>query len=126
MKRPSRRLRESATTTLKNGRFLAPPRASRITTIGLPFKELGLKNRQFYAKFWNKRKKHYLSHTGQHALHAPHHLRHAALGHHFHHFLGLLELAEQAVHLLHLHPGAGGDTALARRLEERRIAALSR
>src|SRR5258707_1156767 len=33
MKRPSRRLRESATTTLKNGRFLAPPRASRMTTM---------------------------------------------------------------------------------------------
>src|SRR5688500_1768342 len=33
MKRPSRARRESATTTLKNGRFLAPPRAKRITTI---------------------------------------------------------------------------------------------
>ena len=33
MKRPSRRLRESATTTLKNGRFLAPPRASLMTTM---------------------------------------------------------------------------------------------
>src|SRR6266511_590143 len=37
MKRPSRRLRESATTTLKKGRFLAPPRANLITTIaGVP------------------------------------------------------------------------------------------
>src|SRR6476660_6228389 len=33
MKRPSRRLRESVATMLKNGRFLAPPRAKRITTI---------------------------------------------------------------------------------------------
>src|SRR4051812_3581516 len=33
MKRPSRARRESATTTLKNGRFLAPPRAKRITTM---------------------------------------------------------------------------------------------
>src|SRR5450830_1586929 len=33
MKRPSRRLRESVATILKNGRFLAPPRAKRITTI---------------------------------------------------------------------------------------------
>src|SRR6267142_6554838 len=33
MKRPSRAKRESATTILKNGRFLAPPRASRITTM---------------------------------------------------------------------------------------------
>src|SRR5437762_10685179 len=39
MKRPSRRLRESATTTLKNGRFLAPPRASRMTTISDPVGE---------------------------------------------------------------------------------------
>src|SRR4030095_4123615 len=33
MKRPSRRRRESATTMLKKGRFFAPPRASRITTM---------------------------------------------------------------------------------------------
>ncbi len=33
MKRPSRAKRESATTMLKNGRLLAPPRASRITTM---------------------------------------------------------------------------------------------
>src|SRR3954471_11725945 len=33
MKRPSRRSRESATTMLKKGRFFAPPRASRMTTI---------------------------------------------------------------------------------------------
>src|SRR6185295_3433208 len=33
MKRPSRGLRESATTMLKNGRFLAPPRERRITTM---------------------------------------------------------------------------------------------
>ena len=31
--RPSRRLRESAATMLKNGRFLEPPRESRITTM---------------------------------------------------------------------------------------------
>src|SRR5471030_179216 len=36
MKRPSRRLRESVATMLKNGRFLAPPRAKRITTIIVP------------------------------------------------------------------------------------------
>src|SRR5437868_15242792 len=36
MKRPSRRLRESVATMLKNGRFLAPPRAKRITTILIP------------------------------------------------------------------------------------------
>ncbi|SPJ17550.1 hypothetical protein SBBP2_330011 [Burkholderiales bacterium] len=35
MKRPSRALRESVATMLKNGRFLAPPRASRITTMEL-------------------------------------------------------------------------------------------
>src|SRR5262245_51742146 len=34
MNRPSRGSRESATTTLKNGRFLAPPRESLITTMG--------------------------------------------------------------------------------------------
>src|SRR6478736_3185080 len=33
MKRPSRRRRESATTMLKKGRFFAPPRASRMTTM---------------------------------------------------------------------------------------------
>src|SRR6187397_2792552 len=33
MKRPSRARFESATTRLKNGRFLAPPRASLITTM---------------------------------------------------------------------------------------------
>src|SRR5881227_708819 len=38
MKRPSRRLRESVATILKNGRFLAPPRAKRITTIIFPKK----------------------------------------------------------------------------------------
>src|SRR5512134_1551821 len=36
MKRPSRGLRESVATMLKKGRFLAPPRASRMTTIGNP------------------------------------------------------------------------------------------
>src|SRR5262245_53413911 len=42
MKRPSRALLESATTTLKNGRFLAPPRASLITTIWVhPVSEAG-------------------------------------------------------------------------------------
>src|SRR6185369_1365498 len=35
MKRPSRRRRESATTMLKKGRFFAPPRASRMTTMGV-------------------------------------------------------------------------------------------
>src|SRR5438067_1093141 len=38
MKRPSRRLRESVATMLKNGRFFAPPRAKRITTILFPEK----------------------------------------------------------------------------------------
>src|SRR5829696_8303910 len=38
MKRPSRRRRESATTMLKNGRFLAPPRARRITTMTVSLK----------------------------------------------------------------------------------------
>src|SRR5215813_12504969 len=33
MNRPSRGLRESVATMLKNGRFFAPPRASRITTM---------------------------------------------------------------------------------------------
>src|SRR6476660_5782862 len=33
MKRPSRRRRESATKMLKKGRFFAPPRASRMTTM---------------------------------------------------------------------------------------------
>src|SRR5665647_456642 len=36
MKRPSRRVRLSATTILKNGRALAPPRASRMTTMIYP------------------------------------------------------------------------------------------
>src|SRR5882672_8196125 len=43
MKRLFAALCESATTTLKNGRFLAPPRASRITTIsGSPRVEKGV------------------------------------------------------------------------------------
>src|SRR5659263_69735 len=36
MKRPSRRVRLSATTILKNGRAFAPPRASRMTTMIYP------------------------------------------------------------------------------------------
>src|SRR5689334_17342359 len=36
MKRPSRRVRLSATTMLKNGRALAPPRESRMTTMIYP------------------------------------------------------------------------------------------
>src|SRR5689334_18130602 len=36
MKRPSRRTRLSATTMLKNGRALAPPRESRMTTMIYP------------------------------------------------------------------------------------------
>src|SRR5690348_3319574 len=43
MKRLPAALCESATTTLKNGRFLAPPRASRITTMsGSPRVEKGV------------------------------------------------------------------------------------
>src|SRR5271169_2799736 len=50
MKRPSRRLRESATTTLKNGRFLEPPRENRIITMGnLPKLNSNAKGREFYA-----------------------------------------------------------------------------
>src|SRR5688572_2277587 len=41
MNRPSRARRESATTTLKNGRFLAPPRAKRITTMWVCQSECG-------------------------------------------------------------------------------------
>jgi len=40
-------------------------------------------------------------------------LHQAAAFHFFHHALHLLELLEQSVHLLHLHPGPGGDAALA-------------
>src|SRR6185295_13159629 len=47
MKRPSRRSRESATTMLKKGRFFAPPRASRITTmVENPVGEAGTGSRE--------------------------------------------------------------------------------
>src|SRR6478609_7602476 len=39
MKRPSRRVRLSATTILKNGRAFAPPRESRMTTMIYPWVE---------------------------------------------------------------------------------------
>ena len=37
----------------------------------------------------------------------------------------LLELVEQAIDLLHLHAGAGGDAALAGRLEQLGLAPLA-
>src|SRR4051794_2097337 len=51
MKRPSRRLRESVATMLKNGRFLAPPRAKRITTIIIPKSCAGRKKPTIIARY---------------------------------------------------------------------------
>ena len=50
----------------------------------------------------------------------------AALGHHLHHLLRLLELVQQLVHFLHRDAGAGRDAALARRLDELRLARAPR
>ena len=62
---------------------------------------------------------------GNMPFHAAHHLLHPALGHHLHHLLRLLELVEQLVHLLHRDAGAGGDPALARRLDDLGLRALA-
>src|SRR3970040_2241712 len=50
MKRPSRARRESATTRLKNGRFVAPPRARRMTTMSIACPEMR-KGRDFTLVF---------------------------------------------------------------------------
>src|SRR5215467_5091754 len=56
MKRLFAALCESATTTLKNGRFLAPPRASRITTMsGIPPVEKGVILRDLGSDWQGKR-----------------------------------------------------------------------
>src|SRR4051812_18287845 len=98
MKRPSRRLRESATTTLKKGRFLAPPRARRMTTMIGSRKDgpatANKKDRYSRPKTLFLAIPERSTHPRQHALHAPQHLLHAALGHHLHHLLRLLELTE--------------------------------
>src|SRR5262245_40317582 len=114
MKRPSRRLRESATTTLKNGRFLAPPRASLMMTMlsGFLGTGSGRESFEFYDEMGIGRKvvregppgpvaRVPLAQPGQQTLHSAQHLLHPALGDEFHHFLGLLELIQELVDLLH-------------------------
>src|SRR6476659_8382718 len=66
------------------------------------------------------------AHPREEPFHVAHHPLQVAAPHHLHHFLHLLELAEQLVHRLHRHPGAGGDTALARGLDELGLRALLR
>src|SRR5690348_10172345 len=124
MKRPSRRLRESVTTMLKNGRFFAPPRASRMMTIAL--------SRRFRKKTliirrkWPSPQAAASPQTRKAAAEPAQHPLHSALGDHLHHLLRLLELREQPVDFLHRHAGAGGDPALARGLEDLRPGALAR
>src|SRR5918999_4168483 len=65
-----------------------------------------------------------LAHAGEESFHVAHHALQIAAPHHLHHLLHLLELAEELVHRLDRHPGAGGDAALARGLDELRSCAL--
>src|SRR6185437_12431750 len=120
MNRPSRRLRESATTTLKNGRFLAPPRASLITTMAkVPVeprkKTLIIRRNPRWPQSRVRRRGGRSAQAGEGAFQPPHHLLDTTFGDHFHHFLCLLELGEQAIDFLHRGAGAGRDPPLARR-----------
>src|SRR5262249_8330611 len=116
MNRPSRRLRESATTMLKKGRFLAPPRASRITTIAIPErreKTLIIEQKNGSWQDSQRLDSGASAQAGEGAFEPPQDLLHPAFGHHLHHLLSLLELAEQAVDLLHACAGARSDAAFA-------------
>src|SRR6266702_10465 len=119
MNRPSRRLRESATTTLKKGRFLAPPRASLMTTIAL-FPAKVKKDVDYKMKTtplatidgWPS------TQPRESAFEPPKHPLHAALGDHFHHLLSLLELRKQPIDFLHGNARPCRDPALARGFEQ--------
>src|SRR6516164_9580738 len=129
MNRPSRRLRESATTTLKKGRFLAPPRASRITTIALPRvkKDVDYKaERRLVARYCAVAISSSSAQAWKSPLQPAQHLLPASAADHLHHLPRLFELAEQPVDLLHRHAGASSDAALARSLQQFRFCALFR
>src|SRR5689334_23712500 len=121
MNRPSRLLRESATTILKKGRFFAPPRASRMTTISFPAVLPADKKKDVdYTAKRGRVARRPLAQPRQCPAHSPQHLLHPALGHHLHHLLRLLELIEQSIDFLHRDAGTGGDPSLARGLEQLR------
>src|SRR6266545_3878009 len=123
MNRPSRRLRESATTTWKNGRFLAPPRASLITTMKKyllsPEKDVDyMMKTSLVANPSPRRAPRLLAQARKAAAKGPQHLLHASSGDHFHHFLGLVELREEAIDFLHGYACSRRDAALARCLQQ--------
>src|SRR5262245_5260250 len=66
------------------------------------------------------------AHPREEPFHVAHHALQVAPLHQLHHFLHLLELAEELVHRLHRDPGAGGDAALARGLDELGLGPLLR
>src|SRR5690242_5326995 len=105
MKRPSRGLRESATTIEKNGRCFAPPRASLIlSAIPSPF-EMSLRSAAEAA--------------GQEAGEpVPLQALLPELGGPLHHVGHILMLLQEAVHLLDCGARAAGDASPARGVQD--------